>query len=175
MKAKIVMLLLTSIMVISAFSVIQVYARPRDKSDVALATYETDWVIVEEGPLRWHYIENGDARRWQQHIIIKNTGDEPLANALIRVRFWGVTFVNGTKIGYDSGGNDALAIVDGLVSVTNGKKLPLERDGAWMVAYYISVGTIQPGHSKNVLVNIWTDGQIVDWSSYFTLWVPTND
>jgi len=175
LKAKIAILVISFMMVISAFSVMQVYARPRDKSDVVMVPYETSWVIVEEGPLRWRYIENGDARRWQQYIIIENTGDKPLKNALIRVRFWGVTFADGTKIGYESGGNDALAIVDGLVSVTNGEKLPLEREGAWMVAYYLSVGTIQPGHSKKVLVNIWTDGQVVDWSSYFTLWVPQND
>jgi hypothetical protein len=137
MKKKIVLLTAAFLILVMMFPVVAA-----DLTGYIPAAYKTQWDLADWGTWKGTLVEDG-VRYWK-HITVENVGTETLTEAKAR-------FVVSKIWIWDGSGwvpcTDPL-IIDNMVTVLNGEKI-----GARM--YVVDLGTIQPGHTRKALLNVW--------------------
>jgi len=108
-----------------------------DLTGYTQATYDSEWDIADMGTWKGRVVEDGI--RWWRHITIENMGSVTLTEAKARIV---VTYVTIGGVKYTSA-----SMVDGNLVILNGEKIAPK-------TYLINLGTIQPDHTRKILLNV---------------------
>ena len=107
----------------------------------------TSWTISAATPWKGVVLEDGSLR-WWRFFYIENIGSFPLTEAKARIWIWRIK-IDGVFY-YDA------ATVDSNLVILNAEKIGSK-------TYLISLGTIQPGHSRRMLLNVWGSQPMRFW------------
>jgi len=128
------------------------------------APYPGSWTV---SPCTWKWvdIDEGAARRWWTHATVNNVGDFPLNEAKVTIKVFRVNYdpvwdetqkkwiwkhiANPKRIGE-------------LVHLLNGESIGINY-------YELSLGTVQPGHSHQQLLNFWVSTELGPMSWNFRI------
>lgn len=139
-------------------------------SGYLMAPYPSSWTITcnPDVHCQWDNVEvdEGTGDRWWIHINFNNVGTFPLYAAVVTTRVVSARLSDGSIITDPTWlkANVLLLNLDGY----------WDQGGYYNTWYVISLGTIQPGHSKHKLMNWYVPSDVVGWTYRIAVWyLPT--
>jgi hypothetical protein len=125
-----------------------------DLTGYTQASYN-QWQIAGSTGWKGRYVEDG-VRYWT-HVTIKNVGSDVLTEAKARIWIWGFD-TDGDWIPDITGPTT----IDSMLDILNAEKIGPK-------TYLIDLGTIQPEHTKKMLLNVWCS-EPVGFVFYMSVW-----